>query len=222
MALFIWSYTNLCEEEKINVIFSNLNYWLLRNDTSYKNMNRPIVNVHFICMLGSCKFTHIMHCFIIAGNILFSLYSVPLDETCNLWSKHYDNCVALIVLLPKTQKRIYAEDSPFIKNWFCSNCYIQLSDSLCKMTPLKKCLPFRHWNNLALKFSHVIITYFALLVCFSFKRISCLKNWKVHDATDCLPVWYLLHIKILHNFPRSLFNFFQTYSDQMMFSVHEG
>lgn len=117
--------------------------------------------------------------FIISGNVLFSLYSVPLDETCNLWSKHYDNSVALIVLLPKTQKRVYTEDSIFIKkNWFCSDSYIQLSDSLCKVTPLKTCLPFRHWNNLALKFSHVNYMYFALLVHFSFKRISCLKSLK--------------------------------------------
>jgi len=117
--------------------------------------------------------------FIIAGNILFSLYSVPLDETRNLWSKHYDNCIALLVLLPKTQKRVYTEDSNFIKkNWFCNNSYTHLSDNLCKMTPLKTCLPFRHWNNLALKFCHVINMYFALLVCFSFKRISCLKSLK--------------------------------------------
>jgi len=105
--------------------------------------------------------------FIIAGNILFSLYSVPLHETCNLWSKHYDNCIALIVLLPKTQKKVYTEDSIFIKKtWFCSNSYIQLSDNLCKMTPRKTCLPLRHWNNLALKFFHVIDMYFALLAHF--------------------------------------------------------
>jgi hypothetical protein len=78
------------------------------------------------------------------------------------------------VLLPKIQKRVYTEDSIFIKkNWFCRN-----SGILCKMTPLKACLPFRHWNNLALIFSHVINMYLALLVHFSFKRISCLKSLK--------------------------------------------
>jgi hypothetical protein len=118
--------------------------------------------------------------FIIAGNVLFSLYTVPLDETCNLWSKYFDNCIALILLLPKTQTRVYSEDSIFIKkNWFCSNCYVQLSDNFYKMTPLETCLPFIHWNNLTLKFSHVINMYFTLLVHFSFKRISCLKSLKI-------------------------------------------
>ena len=221
MALFIWSYTNLCEEERLNVIFSNLNYWLLRNDTSYKNMKRPIVNVHFTCTLGSYKCTHIMRCFQdVLHNCrelsLFSIFST-LDETYTLWSKHYDNCLALIVLLPKTQKRVYTEDSIFIKkNWFCSYSYIQLSDNSCKMTPLKTCLPFRQWNNVALKSSHVINICFALLVHFSFKRISCLKSLKSSWCNRLFACLVLLHIKILHDFPR--FPFVQFFFPNLQWS----
>jgi hypothetical protein len=200
-------------------MFSHLNYWLLRNDTSYKNMNSPVVNIRCTCtsVHTLCIASRIF--FIIAGNVLFSLYLVLLDETCNLWSKHYDNSVALIVLLPKAAPK---KSLPWRQHFYWKELVLQqqvhsYSDTCVRWHHFRH----SHWNKLALKFSHVINMYFALFVHFSFKRISCLKRMKSSWCNRLCLFGICYTLKSYTVFPGSLLFSVLNIHD-LMISVHEG